>query len=198
VRVIWTARLVVGMAAALLLSTLAFAAYQSGGPPPAAASRAVARVGPTPPQAVRLSGRVTVSGGLTRTWTAARVSVLSGAYGSCVIQARTFQTLVFAHEEQVNSRQEELLVTANLPNGTAGSGRYDLAGTNLSISAVFSRTGESNQLWSVRPGQSRATLQVKPDGSGTLTAASLAAAYPRPAGDPTSRPLNVSFSFACG
>jgi hypothetical protein len=55
-----------------------------------------------------------------------------------------------------------------------------------------------NQVWDVRPGQTKAVLLVRPDGSGTLTVAGLAPQDPQAEGDSLGDPLNVTLSSTCG
>jgi hypothetical protein len=54
-----------------------------------------------------------------------------------------------------------------------------------------------SQIWKPQPGPTVASLVIRPDASGKLTANGLAPTFPKP-GSPLGQALNLTVSFSCG
>jgi hypothetical protein len=98
-----------------------------------------------------------------------------------------------------------LLTRASLPGAVEGPGTYDLGTMPLQVSANYTfspnqagaQAQREVQTWRVRPGETRAVLVLRPDGSGTLTVSGLAPTIPQAAGSSLGQPLGFTESFAC-
>jgi hypothetical protein len=210
VRVIWTARLVLAMAVVMVISSAAFADYQSTGPRAGVAAE-TRRTQPSPPSlphvppptsppprvpAGTIRAHLVLSGAIARDLTGP--AALGSTFGgSCASRARGFFTISFTHDEQIDYRDDHVYLYVLLPDGAHGPGTYDLKDSRLMIGAQYAREGVSNQSWAIWAGSTRAVLVVRPDASGTFTASMLEPLLPQKIGNPLILDLNVALSFTC-
>jgi hypothetical protein len=129
--------------------------------------------------------------------------VLLGGDGPCAVRARDFTGLSFTHTESSDGGSKLLTTVVNMPPGVRGPGGYDMATTAFRLTESYQfrpddpRALAKSQVWTVQPGRTKAVLDVRSDGSGTLTVMSLAPASPRPANDSLGGPLDLTLSFTC-
>jgi hypothetical protein len=204
----------------MLLGSAGFAAYQSGGTVVAeqastAASEGAAKkpttrptprpvtshppTAPTPYRPPQVTGTVNVTGPFSLTYSG-KVSVTSSQGGqSCAELAAGAFFISFNHDQQLDYRNDHLSVSVNLPNGTFGPGNYSLATTRLGADGNWSREGAYSQVWSVRPGLSRATVQLRPDASGVVTVTDLMPLNTSQTTAPANlqKPLSFILTFSC-
>jgi hypothetical protein len=220
-RVIWTARLVMAMAAVTVIASAAFAVYHTTGAPagialatahsapsrprvPPPASRPPASTRPASPPAVTrpsappgtVLAHAVFSGAVARDLTGP-LGFGSRFSGSCTNRAGGFFSLSFNHDEQIDYRDDHVSVYVSLPDGIYGPGTYDLRDRRLTIGAQYTREGLTNQSWTIVAAGTRAVLQVGPDASGTFTVLGLQPLVQLPPGDPLGRAENVAVSFTC-
>jgi hypothetical protein len=152
----------------------------------------------------QLTGHGSFSGAVTGD-TEGTVVFFGGVTGSCPSRAKHVSGVSFTDIESSDGGRKVLATRATLPPGVEGPGTYDLGTTPLQVSANYAFTpdatgGEAKpegQVWRVQPGQTRAVLVIRPDGSGTLTVSGLAPSVPQAAGNSLGQPLGFSESFSC-
>jgi hypothetical protein len=107
--------------------------------------------------------------------------------------------VAFSNDRQLGPDLDHLRVSVGLPNGTYGPGSYDLASTRLSADGSWQREGIYNQLWTIKPGLSRATLQLNADASGMITVTDLTPLNRNQTTAPANLQKNLSFTltFVC-
>src|SRR5207253_3057617 len=105
--------------------------------------------------------------------------------------------------ESAAGGQKVLAARVTLPPGVEGPGEYDLATTGNQLDVTYSFSpGQAGgkteaQRWKPQPGTTVASLVIRPDASGKLTARGLVPTFPKP-GSPLGQPLNLTVSFSCG
>jgi hypothetical protein len=152
----------------------------------------------------QLSGHGSFSGAVTGD-TEGTVVFFGGVTGSCASRAKHVGGVSFTDIESSDGGRKVLATRASLPPGVQGPGTYDLSSTPLQVSANYAFTpdragGEAKpeaQVWRVQPGQTRAVLVIRSDGSGTLSVSGLAPTVTQAAGNSLGQPLAFSESFSC-
>jgi hypothetical protein len=152
----------------------------------------------------RLSGHGSFSGAVTGD-TEGTVVFSGGVTGSCASRAKQFTGISFSDVESSDGGRKVLLTHATLPAGIEGPGTYDLSTTPLQLSVNYSFSPDAAggqarreaQIWRIQPGQTRAVLVLRPDGSGTLTVSGMAPTLPQAAGSSLAQPLGFTESFSC-
>jgi hypothetical protein len=160
--------------------------------------------GGLPGQEAQVSGHGSFSGAVTGD-TDGTLAFFGGGSGGCASRAKHVSGFSFTDIESSDGGRKVLATRVSLPAGVEGPGTYDLARTPLQVSANYAfspdRPGAGSQpeaqVWQVQPGQTRAVLTVRPDGSGSLTVSSLAATVPQAEGNSLGQPLSFNESFSC-
>jgi hypothetical protein len=160
--------------------------------------------GGLPGQQGRLSGHGSFSGAVTGD-TDGTVVFYGGGSGSCASRAKQLSGFGFTDVESSDGGRKVLATRVSLPPGAEGPGTYDLSTVAVQVSANYAfspdRPGADvkpeAQVWQVRPGQTRAVLVVRPDGSGSLTVSGLEPTVPQAEGNSLGEPLNFNESFGC-
>jgi hypothetical protein len=140
-----------------------------------------------------VTGSLTLSGGLNETRDG-EVQLLGGGGGpSCEGQARTVTALAYYYTPTAGSHFE-LSLNTSLPKGQVGPGTYSV--TSIAVN-YWSPTGPaSSQMWQYTSKSGQAVLELRSDGSGTLSATGLQTVN---VSAPTSgHPLSAMLAFTCG
>jgi hypothetical protein len=163
--------------------------------------------GPAPVGSNGLTGTVRLSGALSGTGRATRVSPIGGPIGPCSDQARQRYGVSARYESR--SPAVDVDITAVLPKGARGPGTWTTAklpDTVVSVTAT-SRSDdpreERRQAWvQTRSVPGSATLVLTRDGGGTLTFTGLRPQLVGPAagedGPYLPRPLTGRLTWRCG
>jgi hypothetical protein len=150
----------------------------------------------------QVSGHASFTGALNEN-PPGRVTVSGGVTGACSSRARQASGLTFSDIESVEGGRKALVVHVSLPPGMEGPGEYDLATTSSQLTVSYSLSpGQAgskpaSQIWKPQPGLTVASLVIRPDASGKLTANGLAPTFPKP-GSPLGQALNLTVAFSCG
>jgi hypothetical protein len=201
----------------MMLGSAGFAAYQSGATVPPEQASAVATANPTiepttspssppvtfaPPSPFRppeVTGRVSTSGPFDLSYDGAVNITSELRIRSCADLADGAFLIAFSNDRRIGPDLDHLRVSVSLPNGTYGPGTYNLASTRLSADGSWQREGIYNQLWSVKPGLSRATLQLNSDASGMIAVTDLTPQNGSQITAPANlqKRLNFTLTFTC-